>query len=68
MEQHAAITMVNLVLNSMAFKHILYSLCLQLEGEISDLKGQKDKELAAKDTQLARLKKQMEASLTDNSR
>jgi len=39
-----------------------------LESKISDLKAQKDTELASKDAQLARLKKQMEASLTDNSR
>jgi len=39
-----------------------------LEGEISDLKAQKDTELADRDTQLARLKKQMAVSLTDNSR
>jgi len=43
-------------------------LLLQLEGDISDLKVQKDTELAARDAQLALLKKQMAACLTDNSR
>jgi len=41
---------------------------LQLEDEISDLKAQKDTEVAARDTKLSRLKLQMADFLTDNSR
>ena len=40
---------------------------LQLESEISELNAQKDTEVATRETKLARLKKQMADSLTDNS-
>jgi len=50
------------------YTHTHSALCLQLEGKISDLKVQNDTELAARDAQLARLKKQMAVSLTDSSR
>jgi len=41
---------------------------LQLEGEVTDLKAQKDAEVAGRDSKLARLKMKMADSLTDNSR
>ena len=41
---------------------------LQLESELSDLMTQKDTEIADRETKLARLKKQLADSLTDNSR
>jgi len=47
---------------------ILTFCLLQLEDEIADLKAQKDTEVSARDTKLARLKMQMADSLTDNSR
>jgi len=49
------------------FKRICCTFHLQLECEVSDLKTQKDRELAARDATLAKLKMQLADSLTGNS-
>ena len=49
------------------FKRTCCTFHLQLEGEVFDLKTQKDAELAARDAKLAKLKMQLADSLTGNS-